>query len=251
MAFTRRHLGFTIIELLVVISIITLLIALISPNLGKSREAALRVQDASNLRQLGIGVTSYNDGNVGFLPTHFGGGAHPFTTYWINRSDQSKLVRVNLGLVLQYVPQPEAYYDVSLDVHRESALSYNGPDNAWNDSKGANPAGKDFRLRSSFPARSRAVEAGISGGVSHWKLAQYQNKVLYSCFTGVDQWNGGGIISGRILAAHHRAGNNALYADGSALWIPMAVLEAYRPVNSVTPSALDMHNWYRIMDEQR
>jgi prepilin-type N-terminal cleavage/methylation domain-containing protein len=248
---SARHAAFTIVELMVVISVIAVLIALLMPNLSKSRESAQRVQCGSNLRQLGMGVTMYSDANVGYLPTHFGGGTHPFTTYWINHSQPGKLVRVNLGLLLDEIGDHNAYYDPSLAARKDSALSLNGPDNPWNFSKGNNPAANDFRLRSSYPARSREIEAGISGGLSQWKAAKYNHRVTYSCFTGVDNWNGGGIINGRILAPHNRTGNNALLSDGSAHWIAIDSLLAYRHINSTTPTALDMHNWYKIMDQRK
>lgn len=239
--------AFTLIELLVVISIITMLISLLLPNLGKSREAAQRVHCGSTLKKLGTAATSYTTEFRGFLPTHLGGGAHPFTTYWINRN-ASTLQRVNLGLLLRYVRTHEAYYDISLSAAKDSALSYNGPDNTWNDSKGFNPGANDFRLRSSYLARSREIEAATGGGISHWKLDNYRNRALYTCFAGVDQWNGGGIINGRILATHNRTGNNALFDDGSVPWVPIAPLLAYRAINASTPTALDMHNWFKVMD---
>ncbi len=60
--------GFTLAELLVVIGVIALLIAILLPTLAKARDAALRTQCLSNLRQLTIGWMSYADAHKGRLP---------------------------------------------------------------------------------------------------------------------------------------------------------------------------------------
>lgn len=68
---TRR--GFTIVELLVVISIIALLVSILLPALSKARSAAQAIQCASNLRQLAIGSNVYLEDNQEHLPNYYEG----------------------------------------------------------------------------------------------------------------------------------------------------------------------------------
>ena len=60
--------GFSLVDLLVAIGVMGILVALLIPALGSARDAALRVACASNVKQLGIGVSSFAFDNDQRLP---------------------------------------------------------------------------------------------------------------------------------------------------------------------------------------
>ena len=66
--------SFTLVELLVVVSIISLLAAMLLPSLKAARESAYSAQCKNNLRQIGAAVFFYLDDNSGFFfPAYYGG----------------------------------------------------------------------------------------------------------------------------------------------------------------------------------
>ena len=66
--FPRHRTGFTLVEMLVVILIIISLAALSFLGVGRARDAANRATSLGNLRQLGIGITTFTADNNGCLP---------------------------------------------------------------------------------------------------------------------------------------------------------------------------------------
>lgn len=78
-----RH-GFSLVELLVTLGIISVLVALLIPAVSNTRSAALSATCQSNLRQIGICLTQYASDNEGMYPPSADdatGGYYPW--YWI------------------------------------------------------------------------------------------------------------------------------------------------------------------------
>lgn len=81
--------GFTLLDILVAIAVISILVALLTPTLSRVQETSRRVVCASNLRQIGMAVQTYSDDHRGFLP------ASAFIVYEGNAS--SRMMTIRLG----------------------------------------------------------------------------------------------------------------------------------------------------------
>lgn len=95
------HPGFTIIELLVVISIIALLIGLLLPALAGARKSAQRVTCSSNLRQTGVAMESYTQDYKGVFPV-----ARPIPSPFPTLSIEAPLFEV-MAYYIEAGPAPE------------------------------------------------------------------------------------------------------------------------------------------------
>lgn len=76
----RPRSAFTLIEVLVVISIIGLLLAIILPAVQMSREASRRLLCSNQMRQIGIGLANYTSSFNSFPPAMNGRGMSPFAS---------------------------------------------------------------------------------------------------------------------------------------------------------------------------
>lgn len=61
--------GFTLLELLVVVAIIGILAALIFPAFSRARESGRAISCAAHLKQIGLGLMQYESDNDGYYPT--------------------------------------------------------------------------------------------------------------------------------------------------------------------------------------
>ena len=109
--------AFTLVELLVVISVVAVLVALLLPVIGNMLDAGRRTACLSNLRQIGAGIATYAVDNDGKIP--YGPKAPPFTSpanlYPSTGAPTSLLslqsgAPVGLGLLLKYLAVPKVLF---------------------------------------------------------------------------------------------------------------------------------------------
>lgn len=126
-----RYRTFTLIELLIVISIIGILLTLLIPGLSKAREEAIYTVCMSNLRQNGIATTQYSAKNDYFFP--YNGDAvsdwspvRGWHVSWNSSIVQQSWKDYSLGLTLESIrDKTNTLFCPTQSYHREFALKYN------------------------------------------------------------------------------------------------------------------------------
>ncbi len=144
---SSRISGFTLVELLVVIGIISVLISILLPALQKAREAVVLVKCKSNLRQIGQAIYLYtNDNNGSICPV---GGYYPDG---------------NFGAAALYGEPKELLYGIGNNVANSGFLLIRGQDGS-----------------TGFPAPG-GVPHGNYVGLLHLFMSGYvKNPLLFYC----------------------------------------------------------------------
>ena len=111
---SHPKLAFTLVELLVVITIIGILISLLLPAVQAAREAARKLQCSNNLKQLGLGMLQHEQAN-GFFPSGGWGWS------WVGDPDRGTGKEQPGGWLYSILPYMEqhALHDLGTDGDRD------------------------------------------------------------------------------------------------------------------------------------
>ncbi len=221
-----RPMGFTLVELLVVIGIIALLISILLPALNKARDSARKIVCASNLRTVGQMCHLYaKDDPRGYLPESFisttsGNAPHPVRYRAFGTGNSGQLVP---ALYDKYVKDGRIFYCPSA----EEKLTYDGAQ-GWNTASGkarveaynlfaqANPGVPNDRPGAYISYHYNAAEKDrfTDLGYGRLRVSNKGQEAIMAEFIAHHNAASGGI------RANHRKPleGNVLYLDGHVEW---------------------------------
>ena len=212
--------GFTLVELLVVISVLTVLIALLLPALGAARSASTRVASMSNQRQLAVAIMRYADDFQDRVPLGYSlgpGEGWKQYNYLLRTNPAGGIPAMRwMGLLYEHgaFTSPEAFY---CPAERDPLMQYDTENNPWPPDDTA-PPGKSTRVgygtrpMIGWPFPSNAPQPDDMPRLS--RLSP-RTAILVDLIHKPER-----------LAYRHRTGVNVTHADGSLRWQPRPVLDS-------------------------
>jgi prepilin-type N-terminal cleavage/methylation domain-containing protein len=111
-----RRGGFTLVELLVVLSVIGILLGMLLPAVQQARESASRIACANNLKQIGLAMHHYHDLYQALPPSRLGDNGPSWAVLILPYLEQDNLYR-NWDLSLSYYEQTDVARLTSIPIY--------------------------------------------------------------------------------------------------------------------------------------
>lgn len=214
----QSGLGFTLVELLVVLALIALLIALLLPTLGRARESARRAVCGSGVRQQMVGFVAWATDHDGGLPpgeVNTRGLSTGVYGVWMHKNEDLPQIGRYRGagalVVAGYFADPRTLYCPS---HARVGVTYGRPDGGWADGW---PANHD---PTTLPAKQVDIGFHYRGSVGLLNTGDIRPAHLDADSPGTtvtaDHFS---IVKGGGVTAHHQDGYSAGYLDGHAAFL--------------------------------
>ncbi len=208
----RCRLGFSLVELLVVIGVIALLVSILLPALAQARRAANKAACLSNLRQVHQSFHLYALDHRDIVPLGHRSVTKQFNSmiYSITASSPRWVL---FGLLVEsgHIADPRVLY---CPAETNLAFMYNTPANPW-PQEGLPPSAN---IQSGYGARPEyRIEDDLSGRMP--RLNDLKNRAIFADLTAARV---------RVIT-RHGDGINVLYGHGGAQWVSLSVFD--QPAN--------------------
>ncbi len=197
---------FSLIELLVTVSILSILASMLLPAFSRAKEMSRRGVCVSNLKQLGLIMVMYADDYDERVPLCYNGIVHKQSNYdfWYDTGAVDGYYTVH-GYYMQagYITEGKFLYCPS---NKITSFHYDDSNNPW-------PPGSvvDKRTRAGYSTRSVAPAGDLAPeGTVYPQLGDYNEKAVEADISCLLMW---------VPEIHLGDGMNVMWGDGAANWL--------------------------------
>ena len=199
--------GFTLVELLVVISIIALLLSILMPSLNSVRAQAKRVACGSNIKNMGLGVVMYQHDYKGNFPTILWNPWMDKPNYWQGQLSVYLGWTGNADMTFTYATKTtrdlSKYPDRLLNIFRcPSVKSSEKTRSVWGHSYGIN-----------HYLWSTAIDTAHPNRKIYWHFRELKRPKTTFLLIDDSYYTVGDPAALKAVPVHYKRTKNVLYAD--------------------------------------